>query len=96
MQVVLFYAHRNMGGHVRTQKKICLATLLVLAGIFLAKLAYILMTGDDLSQILPQKEQELLNYGFNFKTGDDGQQTWNKISSFEFETLAMIICLFLI
>lgn len=63
-----------------------------MAGIFLAKLVYMLKAGDDLSTILPGMEQELLTYGYNFKTGEDGQQTWDKVASLEFETLAMIIC----
>lgn len=85
-----------MGAHMKTQKKICIASLGVIATILISKIVYMVNTGDNLNEILPEKEESLSFWGYNFKTLADGTVTWDKWSSFEFETYSIVLCLLLI
>jgi hypothetical protein len=51
--------------------------------------------GDNLNEILPENEEPLNFWGFNFIDLPDGGKTWDKWSSFEFEVYSIVLCLLL-
>lgn len=91
MQVLLFYSVVEMGRYVRTQKKICIGVVVVLACFMLFKYWYMTETEQTLTQDRTKLEMTLKTLGFKIQVAADGTTTYLKWKSFEFETLSAIL-----
>lgn len=80
---------------MHTQKKIVKVAVAIISIILIGKIWYMVDTGDNLNEILPEKEEPLNFWGFNFVDQPDGSKTWNKWRSFEFEVYSIVLCMLL-